>query len=1125
MKLDTEFCQLPLKFDAEKLAEEIAQFSEQDWRPHPQGHKGNDALALVAMGGDPGNDSVKGPMRPTPHLDRCPYLRQVLAAFQTVVGRTRLMRISAGGEATPHIDTNYYWMQRTRVHVPIITFPEVEFICGDRTVHMAAGETWVFNTWSRHNVLNPTDQARIHLVCDTVGTVELWDMVKQGYKPFATAAGQPRKGRKKSKFKPNYIPYEPGKTPHLSLETVNFPVVMTPWEQLCLLSDLFSELKQVADNPVEQIANLESELECFHRYWKALWAQYGDRPEGWDAYRNILDQTDRVLKQYEDQMVLPNKLEAIAIVRQAVIRSALNPELAQSAAVPAPIPQTQVIAQENQAVSSTSSSPKPAVAKVIDSGVMTISSSPKPARSGTAIDSKPSQPSTFDRPIFIVAAPRSGSTMLFELLERSPSVYTIGDESHLIFESIAALSPAHRNYDSNRLTEQDVTGAIADQIKANFLAKLRDRNGNSPAPETTSLRMLEKTPKNALRIPFLRTIFPDARFIFLYREPHENISSIIDGWKSGRFVTYPKLPGWKTSPWSFLLIPEWQQLIQKDLAEIAAIQWRSANQQMMNDLAQLSPNQVCVVTYADLLTDPQAEAERLCAFAGIDWDADLQEPLPLSKYTLTPPNPEKWKKNEALLTPVLPLVEDTAKRFEQFMADMTNANQSAISELTVPVTEETAIAQTVSASPQVRQLAEPPTSSNGHPAIPDAPQVTPAGTSSSTDTPMPHQTPLDSPAATANHATPEATPDAKADAKPEEPLRSVYTTNLAGILEQLHISLLVSTYQTGKLIAVRARDGKINTHFRNFRKPMGIAANSGRLALGTQSEVWDFRNMRDVAQKLEPEGTHDACYMPRQIHTTGDIDIHEMAWDLNDELWIVNTRFSVLCTLDPNYSFVPRWRPHFVTALTPEDRCHLNGLGLVDGKPKYVTALGETDTGRGWKENKANGGILMDVEHNEVLIRGLSMPHSPRWHNGKLWVLESGYGALAAVDLKTGKVDRIIELPGFTRGVDFCGNLAFIGLSQVRETAVFSGIPITETVEERTCGVWVVDIEAGVSVAFLKFEEAVQEIFAVQVLHGIRCPDLINDDLTLIGSSYVLPDEALADVPSRSTTSAKPSQD
>ncbi len=345
----------------------------------------------------------------------------------------------------------------------------------------------------------------------------------------------------------------------------------------------------------------------------------------------------------------------------------------------------------------------------------------------------------------------------------------------------------------------------------------------------------------------------------------------------------------------------------------------------------------------------------------------------------------------------------------------------------------------------------------------------------------------------------------------QAPLTSVYTNNLPAILDHFGISLAVSTYQAGKVILVRSDGGGINTHFRDFNKPMGLAVDGQRLTVGGQNTVWYYRNMPAVAPKLAPLGRHDAAYLPRQIHVTGDIDIHELAWG-KDDLWIVNTRFGCLCTLDSDHSFTPRWRPHFVSGLAPEDRCHLNGLAMVGGQPKYVTALGETDTPGGWRANKRSGGVLMDVERNEVLLRGLSMPHSPRLWAGRLWLLESGQGTLAYADLPNQTWRTVATLPGFTRGIDFAGPLAFIGLSQVRETAVFSGIPLVERLEERICGVWVVNVETGEIVAFLRFETGVQEIFAVQIVPA-RYPEMLEFGDEILNHSYVLPDAAMKDVP------------
>jgi hypothetical protein len=625
MKLDTEFCKLPLRFDAARLAEEVAQFAPGEWRVHPQGHAGNSAVPLIAVHGDPTNDSVKGPMQSTPALARCPYLRQVLASVQSVLGRTRLMRIIGNGEATAHVDTNYYWMQRVRVHVPIVTDPEVQFQCNDRSIHMAPGETWIFDTWKLHNVINPTPRDRIHLVADTVGSAEFWDLVAAAERPFAPEPQPPQPA--------SFIPYDPNRSVQLETEAVNFPVVMTPWEQEALLVRFFEEARQSDRCPEDETLELEALLERFYRQWRCLWARHGDAAPGWPKYKQLLDQLDTQLAPFAERIYLPNNLEAVETIRQAIIRSSLNPELAG----------TGDKETRKQGDKETRNIRVP------------VKGSPGPVNGLAAV-----APPRFDRPIFIVAAPRSGSTLLFETLARSPGVWTVGGESHEVFELIPKLNPLRRGCDSNRLTAADYDAETAATLRNRFLELLRDRDGRPPP--AGAVRLLEKTPKNALRIPFLDVVFPEALFIYLYREPHENLSSILEAWRSGGFVTYPRLPEWEGLPWSLLLIPEWRQLRGQPLPEIAAAQWMTANRCILDDLEQLPEDRWCLVSYADLVADPQTLAERLCRFAGVTWDQQLRGPLPLSRHTLTPPVPNKWRKNEAELAMVLPRAEAVAAR-------------------------------------------------------------------------------------------------------------------------------------------------------------------------------------------------------------------------------------------------------------------------------------------------------------------------------------------------------------------------------------------------------------------------------------------------------------------------------
>jgi uncharacterized protein (TIGR03032 family) len=336
------------------------------------------------------------------------------------------------------------------------------------------------------------------------------------------------------------------------------------------------------------------------------------------------------------------------------------------------------------------------------------------------------------------------------------------------------------------------------------------------------------------------------------------------------------------------------------------------------------------------------------------------------------------------------------------------------------------------------------------------------------------------------------------------PFASASTDTFARALELSASSLLVSTYQTGRLVCARARDGALNTHFREYDKPMGIAVAEGRIALGTRTEVWDLRDMPEAAAKLEPAGSHDACYLPRNRHVTGDIAVHDLTFAAG-ELWLVATAFSCLATLDAGHSFVPRWAPPFITSLAPEDRCHLNGLAVVEDRIAYVTALGTSDQAGGWRAEKASGGVLIDVASSEVVIGGLSMPHSPRWHMGRLWLLESGTGSLCAADLDAGSVETVAELPGFTRGLAFAGEIAFVGLSQVRESSTFGDLPLTRRLEERQCGVWMVDLVSGSVVGFLRFDDLVQEIFDVALLAGNRFPEIAEATDATTARSYALP--------------------
>jgi uncharacterized protein (TIGR03032 family) len=336
-------------------------------------------------------------------------------------------------------------------------------------------------------------------------------------------------------------------------------------------------------------------------------------------------------------------------------------------------------------------------------------------------------------------------------------------------------------------------------------------------------------------------------------------------------------------------------------------------------------------------------------------------------------------------------------------------------------------------------------------------------------------------------------------------VRFVHSDSFPDALERSGCSLLVSTYQAGQLVTVGARDGRVEVDFRHFDRAMGVAVGADSVVVGTDRAVWHLRDHPEVAASGE---VADRCFLPRNAQVTGPVQGHEMAWgtgaDGEPELWVVNTLFSCLATLDDRHSFVPRWRPPFVSALAPEDRCHLNGLAMRDGVPSAVTVLARSDQPAGWRRAPGAAGAVLDVASGEVLSDGLVMPHSPRWHRDRLLVLNSGTGRVEVLDPAGTSRETVALLPGFARGLAVHAGTAFVGLSKVRETATFGGVPIAQYHDELRCGVGVVDLGSGRTVATFEFLTGVEEIFDVQVVPGarrvaLRGPGDVDDPWVLPG--------------------------
>lgn len=321
----------------------------------------------------------------------------------------------------------------------------------------------------------------------------------------------------------------------------------------------------------------------------------------------------------------------------------------------------------------------------------------------------------------------------------------------------------------------------------------------------------------------------------------------------------------------------------------------------------------------------------------------------------------------------------------------------------------------------------------------------------------------------------------------------------AGFLDWLATangSLAVSTYQAGKVLLISAVAGQISILPRAFDKPMGLVFSGQRAALATRHNVTFFANAPLLAPNYKPDrpNAYDALYLARATYHTGDLNIHDVAFGDDGLLWIVATRFSCLASLSKDVSFVPRWRPSFVSETVPEDRCHLNGLALVAGHPKYVTAFGTTDAPGAWRERKADGGVVIDVPTNDVILRGLSMPHSPRWHDGNLWVLNSGTGELLKVDHMSGTAVTVIALPAYLRGLAFVGEYAVLGMCQIREKHIFGNLPVQQKHAQLLCGIAVVHLPTGRQVGMLEFTAGCQEVFEVQFLPDMLRPNLLQHD-------------------------------
>jgi uncharacterized protein (TIGR03032 family) len=309
-------------------------------------------------------------------------------------------------------------------------------------------------------------------------------------------------------------------------------------------------------------------------------------------------------------------------------------------------------------------------------------------------------------------------------------------------------------------------------------------------------------------------------------------------------------------------------------------------------------------------------------------------------------------------------------------------------------------------------------------------------------------------------------------------------------LARLDGSLAISSYQSGMFYLLgRNPNGGLMIDERFFRQAMGICADKGSLVLATAFQIQRFENVLEADQFINH--VYDACYVPRIVYTTGALDAHEVGILDNGEIVFVNTRYNCLATLSRRHSFSVFWKPHFITRIVNEDRCHLNGMAMEDGRVRYVTAVSRSDTIDGWRDRRSDGGVVIDVATGEIVCEGLSMPHSPRIAGDKLWILNSGTGELGWVDCKAGKFHAAAFCPGFLRGLAIKGRYALVGLSKPRYKR-FEGLVLDERLaradSEPWCGVQAIDLGTGTCVEWFRIDGAVSEIFDVALVPGVACP-------------------------------------
>ncbi len=661
-----------MRLMAEELTRVLNNIPDHAWLVGKHSHRSMAQAILVSVGGTRNRDfPLCGPVMETALMADNPLLRRIAYALDIQLSRCCLLRVAAGGQTPPLTDDSYYWYRHAPIYIPMQWSAEATLIYRAEKLPLQVGDIWSLAAQQAHWIENHAQQAVICLVLES-RTAPRLDGFVQRLKQSANLL-------------------------LLSQPAYRFEV-LTPAELQTLCHDIKDSLQSSSLSNQDK-KQYETALNAFQQEWEQAFARFGHDRHGELAYfdclqdflEHVLNPAARTINQH------PRARHAAHIIRSMLWTAPPPPKrlnqqrLAQFQHRQLPNMQWQGVYQSLEHLKNShlptpqrsllSYFAKPTTAAAAQSQTVL-----KPHEFSIAVQQLLARKRLqeviecphFDRPVFILSAPRAGSTLLFETLSQVPDLWSVGGESHELFESIPALHPQAKNYASNRLTEADAQPKTIEQLLENFSHHLQDRNAHryvsqSREQRPATVRFLEKTPKNALRVAFLKAVFPDALFIFLYREPRDNISSLLEGWRSRRFLAYRHLPGWAHKEWHFLLPPDWQQYHNASLAEIAAFQWRAANQYALNDLQKMSRNHWFALSYHKLIEQPQASIQAIRDFAGWHWDERIARrvatALPVSHMTLSEPCTEKWRRHEHELRDVLPGLVPLQEEIAQVLAE------------------------------------------------------------------------------------------------------------------------------------------------------------------------------------------------------------------------------------------------------------------------------------------------------------------------------------------------------------------------------------------------------------------------------------------------------------------------